>query len=985
MYGRFKEFLSKTFLTALSSVFALVTFSPALYAQDEQISQSNNDVEELVVTGFRGSLEAALNNKREATNNIESIIAEDIGKMPDLNLAESLQRVPGVAINREGGEGRNITVRGLGPDFTRTTLNGMEVPASAGGIDSSGGVNRSRSLDFNIFASELFNRIDINKTQRASIEEGGLASTVELYTPKPFDNPGFHISGAAQGAMDNAADETDPRMAAIISSTFMDDTLGFLVSYASSERTVRQEGAGTVRWMAPQDNGNRSWANSPNPLIEVHGTPNPDANDADGEYVDGVSDPLDFLIMPRLPRSDFFGNDLEREGYTAAVQFRPSDRLEFTLDVVGSELKTNRTGYNFFAQFRDQFQNITPIELTLDPTGRYVVAGTFRGVIPRAESRSQNAVTDFTQTILSGSYDLSDSIALRFMAGKAESEHTEDQLRFNMDALNGGGVISPGTALVPRFNENLAGNLGASEVLNGVDPTLFRFDFRSSSNVPELFYGFDITDPDNYEIANADLRRDIVDRDNKTLKFDLEFKGDNSTIRTGIISNNREVDAQRQAPVLNDGTEIPNNLLSGQRVNSFPNAYTEPFPYSGNFAEAIDPPAGFITNWRVNDFAAAGEAYGLTGNFQLRAVDASAFFNIEEDILGAYGEYEMETELFSSPLRFNAGLRYVDTETVSKGAVLIGGIVTPITETRSADEVLPAFNALLDIQDDLLLRLGLSRNLSRPALASLAPNITGITPNTGTIALGNPDLEPTLADSLDVGLEWYFTDEALLALTLFFKEFESIITQQTLQGPLDAQTQELVAAARPDTADGTIGSTQVTDIWNINQAINGEEAELDGYEIAYQQPFSGLPGFLSNFGIILNYTHVDSEVTYGLDAFGREIVAPLEGQSESSHNFTLYYETEVWGARASFNERDDYITNARGADRNLQEATTGPTRLDGSAFFNVTDEITITLEAINLTEEDERLYTTGPLGDLNLVREFNNTGREVYLGARFSY
>lgn len=254
-------------------VIAMAVASSAV-AQEQSADLDEKLLEEITVTGFRQSLERALDTKRMNANNTDSIIAEDIGKMPDLNLAESLQRVPGVAISREGGEGRKITVRGLGPGFSRTTLNGMEVPASTGGLDSSGGVNRSRDFDFNVFASELFNRITIHKSPVASVEEGGLASTVELSTPHAFDNPGQQVAFSGSFTADNFSGEKDPRFTGMYSNTFMDDTIGVLFSAAYSERTVRQEGFGSVRWTSAYSNGGRSWANT-DADTDINGTPNP--------------------------------------------------------------------------------------------------------------------------------------------------------------------------------------------------------------------------------------------------------------------------------------------------------------------------------------------------------------------------------------------------------------------------------------------------------------------------------------------------------------------------------------------------------------------------------------------------------------------------------------------------------------------------------------------------------------------------------------
>lgn len=184
---------------------ALTLMSTASFAQQKNTETSDDvtdEVEVIEVTGFRGSLIKALDAKRSSANTRESIMAEDIGKFPDLNVAEAIQRVPGVAISREGGEGRNITLRGFSPGFTRTTLNGMEVPAGSDGLDSGGiTVNSSRAFDFHVFASELFNRIDIQKTQTASTEEGGIAGTVDMYSARPFDTPGLTASFSLKGGI----------------------------------------------------------------------------------------------------------------------------------------------------------------------------------------------------------------------------------------------------------------------------------------------------------------------------------------------------------------------------------------------------------------------------------------------------------------------------------------------------------------------------------------------------------------------------------------------------------------------------------------------------------------------------------------------------------------------------------------------------------------------------------------------------------------
>ncbi|HEY8567875.1 TonB-dependent receptor [Microbulbifer sp.] len=910
-------------------VLAMALATPA-FAQEaaeevtQQPDQQGQVLEEVAVTGFRQSLEQALDTKRTSANNTDSIIAEDIGKMPDLNLAESLQRVPGVAITREGGEGRNITVRGLGPGFSRTTLNGMEVPASTGGLDTSGGVNRSRDFDFNIFASELFNRITIHKSPIASVEEGGLASTVELSTARPFDNPGQHFSFGGQMMVDSFAEKESPRFVGLYSNTFMDDKLGVLVSAAYSERSVRQEGFGTVRWTSPFDNGNRSWAGTDADVI-IHGTPNPQANYPDDDIK--ADEKLDYMWAPRLPRMDSFNREQERLGLTGSLQFRPSDSMAFSLDVLNSNLKADVTSYNYFAQFRNSFNGITPLEVTLDESGRNIVAGTFAGVKPRSESRGQFSETDFTQVVLSGKFDLTENVVLDVMYGNAVSKHTEDQLRFNIEAR---------------------------------DASTFSYSFLEDGDIAEMSYGFDILNPDNYVFSGPTLRRDVVERTNDTVRADLTFNGDSSVLKTGLIWNSREVDSERWDPTR--GT-LSSPTLTAALTTQLANEIS-------GFGSGIDSPSGFPTNWLVNDFNATKQAYGV-GQWTLNDNDSSTY-NVVEETLGGYVEATVETQLLGLPLTVNSGLRIVETSTD------VGNL-----PEDSYTEILPSTNLVLELQEDLLLRVGLARNFARPGLGGLAA--TTVTPVRGTVSAANPEVEPMRADSADVSLEWYFDAESVLALTVFHKQIDSFLTSVTVNDQELPAELAAIVAARPEydpaspLYDANVENPYSSG-WDITTTVNGEGATVDGYEISYQQPLSFLPGWGSNFGVLANFTHVKSNAEYGNGVRG-----PLEGLSENSYNFGVYYEEDRFGARVVVNDRDDYVTSGTGGEGNASFATTGPTRVDMSAFYDVTDNIKVSLEAINLTNETERLYTTGPMGDQDLVREYNSTGREVLLGLRVNF
>jgi iron complex outermembrane receptor protein len=225
-------------------------------ATTDDKGKNATEMEEIVVS-FSQSLMKALDEKRSATGQVDVIVAEDIGKFPDLNLAESLQRIPGVAIARDAGEGRNISVRGLGPGFSRVRINGMEALTTTGGTDSSGGANRGRGFDFNVFASELFNTLAVRKTSSAEVEEGSLGATVDLTVARPFDYQDFTFVVSGQGGYNDLSDEFDPRAAMLISNTFADGTLGALLSVAYSQRNLSEEGFSTAWASPPRCNGSR--------------------------------------------------------------------------------------------------------------------------------------------------------------------------------------------------------------------------------------------------------------------------------------------------------------------------------------------------------------------------------------------------------------------------------------------------------------------------------------------------------------------------------------------------------------------------------------------------------------------------------------------------------------------------------------------------------------------------------------------------------
>jgi TonB-dependent receptor len=874
-------------------------------------SSDADDVETVTVVGIRGSLQKASDIKHEAANTVESVLAEDIAKMPDLNLAESIQRIPGVAMTREGGEGRNITLRGFAPDFTSTTLNGMEIPASSDGLDSGGfTINAGRAFDFHVFASELFSRIDIQKTQKASLEEGGIAGTVDLYTTKPFDFKERTLVASVQGGYNTLTRKTDPRLTLLYSDTFADGKFGVLLSAAFSKRTVYQEGYSSVRWTSPYWQGD-SWDLS-NP-IAVTGTPAADCP---------AANPLNCLWAPRLPRADFFGNDQKRTGFTGSFQFRPNDRLLLTLDVLHSELKNDRYSYNSMEWLLTHgpasgFFGQTPLSFTIGPDGKQIIAASFANVSSWYESRHQASKSKFDQFVLSGKYQIADSLTLDAMAGSAKDDADRTELRFYYRSK----------------------------------PHPYSYDYSANPYVPVISFGsYNPSDPTNYldSVIGADRINNSAKK-NATAKANLTYDGGNFSIKTGVAYNNREV----QYAEGNGSTQSLNPAL-----------YARSFPYS-SFGSGLGYPG--LQPFAVADFAkiaAAGlvDPMGYTNN-------VGAGWTVDETTMGGYLEFNGQLQLGTMRLRTNYGIRYVGT-TVSSKAVLSG---TPVEVKKHYDNYLPSMNLALDITKQVTARLSYGRSMTRPGLNSL--NIAGpvFGYSTYTVSnIGNPGLNPYQSNDTDLSLEWYMPKGGLLSFGLFNKNIiSSLANQSVLQSvpsvywpAIYADPQYIAIAAG---ANGAFDPALVKYTFNSPVNVQGGNS-VKGYELTYNQPFTFLHGWLGNFGLASNVTHVQANDSTGL--------------SPNSYNVTFYYDSALFGARVAVNKRDDYLLQANPGNGHTEERKYGPRHIDAEAYYNLNDHLTFSLEGINITDEIERIYNTGD-GTQDLTREYTHTGAQWFLGARY--
>jgi len=392
---------------------------------------------------------------------------------------------------------------------------------------------------------------------------------------------------------------------------------------------------------------------------------------------------------------------------------------------------------------------------------------------------------------------------------------------------------------------------------------------------------------------------------------------------------------------------------------------------------------GSPSNWVVPDLNAIADQFDIYSNSGIFAVAprANNVRSVEEKDRGAYLMGEFSTELGSLPLSGNVGVRYVRTKQSSTGLSTLASGTVSTTENRTYNDTLPSFNLVAEVSPDFLIRLGAAKVMSRPGLGSLTPGATvAVAGGARTISSGNPDLEPIRATNVDLGFEWYFSEGAMAGIGLFYKDIESFV--QTTREVRPYADSGLPAALLIGTG------ASPTDDFTYSRPVNTPGGELHGVEANYTQPFTFLPGKWSNLGVQLNYTWVESQIQY-LNAAGQPVMkTDLTGLSKSSWNATLFYEGKTFSGRVSATNRDDYLTQAPGTETGFNldgyHGMTGTTVIDASIRYTISDQLELSLEGINLTNEasDEWVYSPAT-GRLPL--QYTETGRQFLLGVRYKF
>lgn len=915
---------SKTKL-AIAILSACGCVMPA-YAQ-EKVTEENSaqDVEKIVVTGIAGSVERSIARKRANDIISDSISSEDLGKFPDNNIADSLQRVPGVAIDRAGGEGRFVSIRGLGPSFTGVLINGR-TPASE---------NEERSFSFDTLASELISTVDVFKTANASQKEGGLGGVVNIVTARPFDFDGLKFAGSLKGMYEENSKDTSPQGSFIVSNTFDDGRFGILASVTYQERS-------TDKYAVENEHIAKTTLE---PFLSFT---DPSQGWAGGYAYSGDGLDEDTYRIQSL-YAGITHEKRRRLGGNVVLQYQATDDLTLTADAIFSDYDTSTSRYW---------------------TGSYLWAPTL----------SEHNVVDengFYEVIDHGfeeGYDIS---------GYAHAlTTTERPTESNVLGLNAEWLINDEWSMVADISQSraLLDNPGLDrlyilEFLNRPGYLL-----TSTGGIPSIEYADEAAiKPEMGSQNMQDLRARISGDSgiynkakNQEAKLDFKWEPLDSSIRRVKFGTNYTTAEKRteywSTPELI--RRMYHGLATGQQID-YDSIVTGVFSPGNKFnglssdVYMIDPVA--YRNWMANnldgrtkaqtDAGIASKQAFIDNNSSWDAVRSNDSYVLEEKVASAYAEGTWETLVSDMKLSVTAGLRYTHTELTSDGTSQVLESLerestlpgeppspwlvqtfkdeagTPISLKNSYDNWLPSANALLEVTDEFYIRGAISETLTRPTLSALAPytsyNTTTVT--TRTAMGGNPNLKPYVSQNYDLSFEYYYGDADLIALALYKKDIDNFIVRYSAPEVFeDLQVED------PEWKE-----------FQVTRPQNGKSATIEGMEINWASTFENGLGFTAN------YTFVNSSASLS-DAGDAEQFA-LPGLSDTG-NFSVFYNNDKLQARLAYNYRTPFLGIVFNGPSNEPIHYDSYGTLDVSFSYDINKHVTAFIDGMNITGETVNKY-----------------------------
>ena len=978
----------------VAAAVSLAMTGGTVYAQ--QVQQGAQAMEEIVVTGIRQSLRASMDLKRGADGVVDAITAEDIGDFPDSNLAESLQRITGVSIDRERGEGKSVTVRGFGPPFNLVLLNGRQMPTTSG---------LNRSFDFGNLASEGIAAVEVYKSGQADVPTGGIGSTLNIRTTRPLEAPGMNFTAAVSGLSDQSTERGDsftPEISALFSNTFSDDRVGIALSAVRQDRNNGANTASVGGWRTFPGETDNCWCGiGPSEWggIPPHTDPNQQNRPGEG----------DLYSVPQTTGYALDEYERVRTNGQLTLQMRAADNLVATLDYTYSEVELNRAYSNLSAWFnfggQETLWNDGPQASPLTYTENSSSSDFSMGGGEDAW-RTQNGSTGINLL-----WDVSD----RFTA---EFDHHSSNARREPNSWFGDSALLSTAAYTRDRTTTYFGNhlpvleLGLSDPLSPDDMVVTGSVFAHNQSRMDIdqtrlggTFDFDVD-----FVESIDFGIQLTEVDNRSASAVLQRDSWSAQTERGAIADLMEPASAADAFAKIPGGNDP------RRQTDF---------YRFDMSELVARTESLMASGDALMAATTTGDMGPCGTGLCASTDFTDDRRTQENSVAAYFQLNMSTEFANMPVDMRLGARYETTEVFSQALApaytrLVWGSGNEFTATGAGegdftelegdyDVVLPNFDFRIDLTPDLVGRVSLSKTLTRPNYGDIQGGQTISNPvriGGGTGSRGNPALLPFESQNSDFSVEYYYNDDSYVAVGYFLKDVKNFIgtssvTEETFGlphpglGPLADEAraatgsstagdlyawilQNRADAEGVDAAAGVITGVAGRDPaapFNLTVPVNIDEATAKGWELVVQHNFGD-----TGFGLIANATLVDADVGYDNFSLAQQFV--LTGLSDSA-NVIAFYDRDGIGVRLAFNWRDAFL-----AGTGQDNVGAGPPtyvgeyqQLDLSANYWINDNMNIYIDGLNLTDETTHVYGRSPIQTLFAAQ----SGPRYNIGFRYKF
>ncbi|CAN7464176.1 TonB-dependent receptor [Pseudoduganella sp. LjRoot289] len=1013
--------------TCCAVMLALGSASPAMAQDSEQaISKRDGNVLETVVvtgSGIAAAYAAGIKTKRDADVMVEAIRSEDIGKMPDKNLAEALQRVPGVAIDRDGGEGRYVTLRGFGPQYNTVLFNGRRIATT----------ENTRSFAFDTIASELIGGINVYKTQEAYLPEGGIGGTVDARTSRPLEHPGFHFAGRLEGNREGNSGKNSPNLGLTVSDTFLNNTLGVQLGLSYQKRNTATY------------NANNGCCGVSGGFVVDTGLP--------GQVIPGLENHPGYwmadtfglkgkgLYPQEFDRTSTF-EKRERKGLYGSVQYKPSSELEFVADYLYSGFNVDTQLYqtanwNYFMPPADlTFAGLKAglskwgDNFTDDEVNRYmgflkansktvvgpngVLSSGSGGGSPFANNELNHRPTKTQMLGLNGKWKPSrfTTVTGDFSYSKAETNNfgaDQNQRRSMVSTLPGPYtyVVGPGgqayitnsadSALAPenfgtmsmQNNYNSGSHLDASQtqfslmldhrltpelkLRTGVHAEVGKKEnqnYYTPSGIANLFW----RTANDLKLKLTKEQFDSVVSRVYAPSASLFGQPASSDTRT-FVFNNAGVNQLYLSP------SIQNAVLSSCVANP---------AVCNQSIGGLDKLKASLAAFNAAAAANGGDPYAAQQIGTVPTNGGDPGYAVQEKIASIYTDASWNFDVAGRNATLVGGVRVTRTRTTAGGWAQVLVNLTPdtsglppfnsllptygdgpagnqfVTSSNSYLDVLPTLNFKFEPTDDVVLRAAASKSMTRPELGQLVPRFSygslGIQHREAT-SNSNPDLKPIKSTNFDMGAEWYYGKQASLHIDLFFKNVTGF--------PTTEKTDVVIPSVQP----------AIYNTFTVSMPVNAGSVKVHGGTLGWTQAFD------SGFGFDVNTTIVRSNKHYNPNNFDPHDVN-LPGLSDTM-NLVGFYEKNGFSARVAFNKRKAYLATP------MYEVSwptnefvpfvpayqTAYKQIDARIAYEIAPKVSIYLEGTNLTNEQPRKWAFAE----NLIVDNPSYGRRIMLGVQGSY